>query len=438
MKTKIMIMLFLVTAVTGFSQQKNYGVKKIGQWTFEKFPLHYSAKPFKTITYKNRISGKLEGYEELNQFGQTDGLKLTMYSDGTHPYSAIYVYKGETVYSVTYFPNSNKANYIATYNEKGEKDGYYITRTLKETGGYNEEIEKYENGLLVSLNGVQQTPFSVVYKDSLLEGQFKFNSGPFVIEGMAEKGKLKNIKQTQNGIIMSEITFQNDSLIIKEPLENKQGFDIQKYRAYSMPTITNSISICLKYGNYNGFPFFVLPKDFKIWDLKEIALRRFPDSLISIDNYSDSLLDGDFQYRQYKISSNYSNDERIDIFGVAEKGKLVQFIMYKVGYDNLGKFEVKFEKYIFKDGEILLYDLDLETGAEKTLLKKMKLQNPVLLTNSVNLGGTISYYDSSWENKHRTLGIPIKREGTLTNNIAGYFFFSPTTFEISNFLMVVD
>ena len=148
MKKGILALLILAFTISSYGQQKNFGTKTIGQWTFEKFPLHYSVTPTKTMSYKNRITGKLEQYEELNQLGQTNGLKLTMSSDGIYPSEAIYMYKGEMVYSVTFFPSSKTAKEISSYNENGILDGYKINRSLKKTGGYKEEILKYNKYFL--------------------------------------------------------------------------------------------------------------------------------------------------------------------------------------------------------------------------------------------------------------------------------------------------
>ena len=142
MRRIFILILILSVNATLFAQQDKYATKTISRWSLERFPLRYQSNPAKKNFYTNRITGKLEAYEELNRIGQLDGLKVIMSSDGVNPESVLYVYKGEMVYSATYFPNSKTAEMITTYNEKGEKHGYRITRKLKNKGGYTEEIEK--------------------------------------------------------------------------------------------------------------------------------------------------------------------------------------------------------------------------------------------------------------------------------------------------------
>ena len=50
MKKVILAILILALTISSFAQQKNYGTKTIGQWTFEKFPTHYSVLPTKKIS----------------------------------------------------------------------------------------------------------------------------------------------------------------------------------------------------------------------------------------------------------------------------------------------------------------------------------------------------------------------------------------------------
>ena len=444
MKKIFLALLILATSIASYAQQKNFGTKTIGQWTFEKFPLHYSVTPSKSMSYKNRITGKLELYEELNQLGQTNGLKLTMYSDGIYPSDAIYVYKGEMVYSVTFFPNSKTAQTISTYNEKGLLDGYKIYRTLKSTGGYTEEIEKYVDDVLVEVNGVKQAPVSITYKDSLLDGNFKFESSPWVIEGVAEKGKLKTIKQYQCGTCaVTEITFYKDSIRIKEPNSNSPGFSYQTLPLITNPTITNSKLFCKKYGNYNGYPYlFLSPKHFDVRDLKELVIQHFPEPLETKENYSDSLLDGDFQYRQYDYDGGFHYVKYIDVIGKAVKGKLISVSNTIVQCPNRGvKTSEKKIEYLFQDGKITQNDYIPQLPGEPVSSKTFIIEYPVLLTNSKNLGGRFYLKDLAWDhsvlNPTNILRVPYRREGSLEKNKYGYVYFSPFTFDITNYLNIV-
>lgn len=440
-KTLTITLLTVVTSITTFAQTKSWGTKTIGQWTFEKFPLHYSVTPAKTLSNKNAITGKLESYLELNQLGQSDGLTLTMRADGIHASSATYTYKGEVVYMVSFFPASKTAQSITNYNKDGLLDGYKIYRELKSSGGYTEESEKYDNGSLVEINGVKQSAAASTYKDSLLNGKFKFekNAAYFVIDGEAENGKLKRIKQAYDGkYSIREITFTADSIKVKVPSQYNEGeFSYEAYPLISNPTITNSKANCLKYGNYNGFPYLYIPNDFDIRNLEEILKKHYPTPLETKANYIDNLLDGDFQYREYVFSNGNFFGEYIDVFGKAEKGKLLNISLSSIEmntYDGKIKSNKKIE-YIFQDGKITQNDYVPQVSNEPVATKTLKLEYPILLTNSSELGGTLSFYDNNAT--YNTLGIPTKRNARLEGNKYGYVYFSPFTFDMTNFLRIV-
>jgi hypothetical protein len=439
MKKSFLTILLTTISVVIFAQQKNYSSKTIGQWDLEKFPLHYLVTPAKVMTYKNQITGKLEIYEEQNTIGQTNGLKMIMSSDGIYPENAIYIYKGVIVYSAHYFPSSKIARQITTYNEKGENDGYTITRTLKSTGGYSEIIEKYENDELIELNGVKQAPSILVFVDSLLNGNFKFKtSRNWVIEGIAENGKLKKIKQSQEGglIFMYEIEFSNDSITIKEPFQSKNGINVEKLPLKSNPLITNSKNYCLKYGNYNGYPYLFMGKDFDIRDLKVITTQIFAKPLETKVSFVDSLLNGDFQFREYIYRNNFEYEGVITYTGKAEKGNLKFLRVRKVEFDPYSgtKSSDKAFEYTFQDSKILLNEFVPELPNEPVSTKTLNYIYPVLLTNSTALGGFYSY---NYSNTNNVLGVPIKRKAILKNNTYGYVYFSPTTFDISNYISIV-
>lgn len=445
MKKVSLVLIILMASFTSFAQQKNFGTKTIGQWTFEKFPLHYSVTPVKTLYYKNSRTGRLEYYQEFNQLGQINGLKLTMCADGINPNNAIYMFKGEMVYYVTFFPNSKVISTITTYNDKGEKDGFVINRTLKSTGGYTEEVEKYENGVLVEINGIKQIPISTTYKDSLLNGKFKFileNYKSF--EGEAENGKLKRIKQTDGIYFIREITFSKDSITVKTGKQSGDGFIFTKLPLISNPTNTNSKLLCKKYGNFNGYPYFIFPQDFNVVDLEELVTKTFPEPFETKVNYSDSLLDGDFQYRQYVYAGRHYFTGYINVVGKAEKGKLTSISTEIVNYnaDAGMKTSEKTIKYIFQNGKITQNDYvpELPNNAVTTL--EIIIEYPVLLTNSENLGGKFSFRNNfgdsySPESPNNVLGLPFEREGQLENSTYGYVYFSPFTFSITNLIKIV-
>ena len=209
------------------------------------------------------------------------------------------------------------------------------------------------------------------------------------------------------------------------------------YPLISNPTITNSKANCLKYGNYNGFPYLYIPNDFDIRNLEEILKKHYPTPLETKANYNDNLLDGDFQYREYVFSNGNFFGEYIDVFGKAEKGKLLNISLSSIEmntYDGKIKSNKKIE-YIFQDGKITQNDYVPQVSNEPVATKTLKLEYPVLLTNSSELGGTLSFYDNNAT--YNTLGIPTKRNARLEGNKYGYVYFSPFTFDMTNFLRIV-
>jgi hypothetical protein len=442
MRKIIIALLIVMTSVAIFAQQRNYGSKKIGQWTLEKFPLHYFVIPKQTMTYKNQRTGKLEVYEQQNETGQTDGLTMIMSSDGIFPDLATYKYKGEIVYSASYFPSSNKVSRIESYNDKGEKDGYFIRRTLKSTGGYTESIEKWENDILVELNGVKQTPFELNFKDNLLDGKFKFKEDSYkIFEGYAENGKLKNIiqKGETSTNIVCEIIFEDDSIIIKKPSQSKNEYLIEKFPLISNPLLTNSKEKCLEYGNYNGYPYLYVGDYvyFDISNLEIITRQIYGTPLKTKVNYIDSLLDGDFQFREYIIyNGNYVISGYKTVTGKAEKGSLKFLRVHTIKFDPIDSIvsSDKTIEYTFLDSKIQINEFIPEVPNEPVSTSTLDYLYPVLLTNSVKLGGIFNYENTSTNN---ILDVPYIRKGYLVNNQYGYVYFSPTNFDASNFIKIV-
>lgn len=440
MKRKIITFCIILTSLVSFGQQKEWVSKKIGQWSFEKFPIHYFVTPNKVITTKNVFTGKLESYLELNKLGQPDGLTLNMSADGVHPGSAIYTYKGVVVYIVSFFSASMTIQSITNYNKEGLLDGYKIFRELKKSGGYKQDTEKYSNGNLIEINGIKQSILQVNYKDSLLNGKFKFgeNDVYLVIEGEAINGKLKWIKQAfGRKSSIREITFMTDSFKIKIPSDYIEGkFSYETYPLISNPTFTNSKTNCLKYGNYNGFPYFNIPHDFDIRELEGLLKKHHPEQLETKANYINNLLDGEFQYRQYIYNNNISGDY-IDIFGKAEQGKLlnISFFIIKYNWEINQIISKKKIEYIIHEDTIIKNEYVLDVSKDPIETKTFKLQYPVLLTNSNELGGSLSYYE--FNTNYNVLNIPLERSARLEHNKYGYFYFSPFTFDMTDFISTI-
>ena len=434
-------LLTLATSFAAFSQQKSFATKTIGQWSFEKFPIHYYVTSAKAISSKNARTGKLESYQEMNSLGQPNGLTLTMQADGINAASAIYTYKGETVYIISFFPSSKTAESITTYNKDGLFDGYKIFRQLKSGGGYSEESEKFDNGVSIEINGVKQKTVSITFKDSLLDGTFKIgNPGAYYInEGEAVNGKLKRIKHALDGKrSIREITFMTDSFKVKIPSDYTEGqFSFETFPLISNPTFTNSKASCLKYGNYNGYPNFYISSSFNIMDLEAILKNYYPTPLETKVNYVENLLDGDFQYREYIYQNGNFFGEYIDVIGRAERGKLLNISLSKIEmttYDGKIKSNKKTE-YIFKDGTITQNDYVPKVSNEPVQTNSIKLEYPVLLTNSKDLGGTLSFDDNN--TTENILEIPKIRNARLEGNKYGYVYFTPFTFDFKNFLQIV-
>lgn len=285
MKKAITTILILLTGVATFAQQKSFATKTIGQWTFEKFPLHYYVTPAKAISTKNVITGRLEFYQEMNQLGQADGLGLTMRADGINPSNASYTYKGEVIYLISFFPSSKTAQSITTYNKDGLLDGYTIYRKLKISGGYTEESAKYDNGVLIEVNGVKQAPFSIIYKDSLLDGIFKFKSfsKDKIFEGIANKGVVVKIKESfsdpQNPGYIS-VTFNKDS-----------SFTIKCYEYVDC----NSFSIDTKFSE-NGSEAFPYHCKIYLTNSKDISKKNSTGSIAKYSFGEDGQKMMDYPY----------------------------------------------------------------------------------------------------------------------------------------------
>lgn len=94
----ILTLTFLITCSL-FGQSKSYATIKIANWTLEQFPKHFLTKATKVYTEKNKLTGKLTYYQELNEYGKPEGLTVTIQkADYTSPASAYYYRKGVMVY----------------------------------------------------------------------------------------------------------------------------------------------------------------------------------------------------------------------------------------------------------------------------------------------------------------------------------------------------
>ena len=436
----VLLSLLLSLGFNGLGQTKSYITKTIGQWNLEKFPEHYSSSPLNKNYIKNSKSGKLEAYEELNKLGKSDGLQILMSADGKFPYSANYFHKGTIVYSAAYFPNTSKAQQIHNFNLSGDYDGYQLTRKAETNGNYTEEVEKYKDGVLIELNGLKIEPATIAYRDSLLNGKFKFypKENYYTIDGEAENGKLKSIRQViERTSHLKEITFRTDSFEVKRSAETISGFETSVYPLRSNPLVTNSISNCVKYGNLNGYPYLYLTSTFDIEELIRNLQCPFPVPLESKSNFVNGLLDGEFQFRNYKMQNNYYEGVYYDVFGIAENGKLLQIKIsnYEFSVQNNELKSNKVYDYFIQDGEIVKKEYVPSVSDQPLATNRIKIEYNVLLTNSDSLGGHFSFYNQKeWNSIFKAPGI---RKARLEGDTYGFFYFSTETFDMDNLMKVI-
>ena len=217
-------LLLVFLFVNSFGQVKSYETIKIANWTLEKFPKHFLITANKIYTEKDRFSGKLFYYQELNVYGQPEGLTVTLQNDYTSPATAYYYRKGQMVYAVEFFSNSSKALSIENKNLNGDDDGPQLTRKLMSDGKVIEDISVYKDAKLIMLKSFY-TPlqpkieynFNGVYKKydenkNLIESGAFVNgmcNGDFIyVYGKSEDKK--SIAKYNHGKIVS-YTFKDDN-----------------------------------------------------------------------------------------------------------------------------------------------------------------------------------------------------------------------------------
>lgn len=438
MKHKLFLFSLIILQLNVFAQQKKYATKTIGGFVLEKFPLHYLVTPAKTEKETDKKTGKLISYSEYNKFGQLDGLSVIMRSDGKFPEVAVYKYKGETVYTATYFPNTNIAEIVTSNNVNHSNDGYHIHRTLRKSGGYTEEIKKFEDNKLIEINGVKETGSVLNFKDSLLDGNFKYEFGFKKIEGEATAGKLKRIRQyyDYDKTHPFEIIFREDSFVFREPSESIVGkFYDETYKLVSMPLVTNSKNKCLGIANFNGFPYLIITDKFEIKSLRLILEQEFPPILLSKQMFKDSLLNGYFQYREYITNNGFYHSTYKDVTGNSINGKLISLnsIQYVINtYDNSINSKTE-TKYNFTDTKVEI--------TETNLLKQIILNtytkdiiNNISLTNSKINGGYFDYLTNNYNNIDEALDLPLNRNKEISNNKSGFYYYNSFYFNVDRFI----
>ena len=174
MKPKLISFLLLQTLpcllFVSFGQTVTYGTKQIGKWKLEYFPLNYYKAGYKMTIRKAPLTGEIVLYQEVNQYGQNEGLRVEMQTDFISPYE-IYYYKNDvTVYAAYFFPNSTKAYRIVNKNLNDEEEGPQIDRHM-EGSKMVQSIKYFSNGYDKANLPVRKFLYDA---NSELDGQFYY------------------------------------------------------------------------------------------------------------------------------------------------------------------------------------------------------------------------------------------------------------------------
>jgi hypothetical protein len=222
-KTFIFLLLTFLN-INSFSQAKSYETIKIANWVLEKFPKHYLIKAAKVYTEKDKYTGKLTFYQEIDEYGQPEGLTVKIQRiDYTSPAEVYYYYKGVTVYRAQFFSRSTKAFEIVNKNLNENLEGPHVYRELI-NNKVQENITIYKNGKseqeIEVENLIKKNTIIHLDNDSLLDGFFKFQytygNNERYCSGRANHGILDSIQ-----IIDSTELQQSWRYVIKENILKK-------------------------------------------------------------------------------------------------------------------------------------------------------------------------------------------------------------------------
>jgi len=244
--TLFLFVVCVITTFNAFSQSSIYGAKQIGKWHLEKFPISYYKPAFKTVTEKAPFVGKVALYQEVNQYGQNDGLRVEMQTDYISPHTIYYYKNGVVVYTAHYFANSKIAYEIINKNLNDQFDGPQITRTLT-NNTVQEIVDIYKNGELIKTNRPDNAPV-INFVNGLLEGKFKYEYNNSTYEGTASNGELSYFKKNNYGdmweykIIGDEIKF---TVLTGSAAGEKESYHIESHLK-----ITNDKSLADKDDKY--------------------------------------------------------------------------------------------------------------------------------------------------------------------------------------------
>jgi len=246
----VFVFISIIFEVTpSFAQEKKYVNFTIGKFTLEKFPVIYYKKPYKVMTQKFPLTEKIVLYQDMDQYGQNDGLRVEMQDDFVSPHVIYYYKKGIVVYTAYFFQNSSKAYEITNKNLQDQEDGPQIKRHL-ENGKLIQENKIFHNGEDLANKGTNGSDKLNFNSKGLLDGPFVWTAnlehlnGKLQYSGIAKDGIIQKlaVNSTLGESYMqfkSNYEVKND-LITQNTIESSGGVSNSTYKITTALKITNS------------------------------------------------------------------------------------------------------------------------------------------------------------------------------------------------------
>lgn len=369
------ILLLLLIFSTSFGQTKSYSTIKIANWTLEQFPKHFLKKAAKVYTEKNRLTGQLTYYQELNEYGKPEGLTVTIQKvDYTSPAEVFYYRNGVYVYHAEFFSRSAKAYQIENRNLEEVKDGPQVKREFLSDNKLQEIVEVYENGQLVKSNRPDNSPKVTWTENGLLDGKFMFANDVsyMTYEGIAKNGEIISMKETYMRTDVIETKVVGDSVYRTGVAGNEKGKK-EKYRINSRLKVTNDESLKEKDGYLYCEYLSEIPQ--VLWKIRLFSMPSFNE----VVTYKDSLLHGEFKFRK-------STSEGFDVYsGTANEGYLQSLTIASFDFDNqTGTTKLtNSSEYRFTSDSVFVFAPTSETEKKKT--DEYKIYRNMRITNSENI-----------------------------------------------------
>jgi hypothetical protein len=397
-------LLVLLTFSTSFGQTKSYSTVKIANWTLEQFPKHFLKKAAKVYTEKNRMTGQLTYYQELNEYGKPEGLTVTIQKDDyTSPASAYYVRNGVTVYRAEFFSRSTKAYEIVNRSLDDLNDGpqvkrEFINQKIQETVTYFEngknKSEKNLNLVKFNSNGSLDGAFTITYDYFERIGGEKGYS-----TGTAKDGELQNFTSVFNGASEGSIIscFIKDGFAYIKDFNRANSSDtilrIKKIlRNVRVSTYTTNAQSETMMANFSNPAVFYLNEESqkldpnKILDLMTEYQKDYDDYFVKF-NFQNNLLQGNFKgvYLTRDLYTQYD--------GIAEGGKIKLINILLIERDEKGTSDVISYCEASSDGDSLTYIVK-NANREITSQKKFKITKNILVTNQkANSPEVVSFFN---------------------------------------------